>query len=346
MSVGGGALRVRVAYGESVQPFELFDLLPLPPVASPFIPGLEPTIDLPERMKELEGGVDLAWGRRASVSATVYRRQIDNVLVFAPGVTLFGGGAFAVNRDVDTRGVELDARAAVVERSSWRWELRAIAAALRSRAGSGFPVTTSGSASLQEGSPVFGVPGGDATYSDANGDGLLSRTEFKPREWNTDLRPSTPTFEGALHSTITWRSRLTLLAIVDRHSGHHAFPGSEAMHCGQPNCREAQDPSATLAEQARALELQSGRAFTDASFTRLREVALRWVLAPARADASPFRGATIVVAGRDLATWTGWRGLDPEINTNLRSALLQSDRGGVPLPRRVSIGLEIDAGGR
>jgi hypothetical protein len=58
------------------------------------------------------------------------------------------------------------------------------------------------------------------------------------------------------------------------------------------------------------------------------------------------RGATLVVAGRDLATWSTWRGLDPEINTNRRSALVQTDLEGVPLPRRISIGLEIGAGGR
>jgi TonB-dependent starch-binding outer membrane protein SusC len=235
----------------------------------------------------------------------------------------------------------------VLQRSSWRWELRAIASVLRSRVGGGNSYSTSDYGFLEDGSPIFGVSAAAPSYADANGDGLLARTELVQPVWNVDLRPSTPTFEGALHSTVTFGSRLTLLTIVDRHGGHYAIPGTEAIHCAQPNCREGQDLAATLAEQAHAMDLQSGRrAFSDAGFTRLREVALRWVLAPVGSDARLYRGATLIVAGRDLATWSGWRGLDPEINTNGRRALVQTDRGGAPLPRRVSIGLELGSGTR
>ena len=52
----------------------------------------------------------------------------------------------------------------------------------------------------------------------------------------------------------------------------------------------------------------------------------------------------MVVSGRDLALWTHWKGLDPEININVRSVGTQSDGGGVPLPRRLTIGVELGAG--
>ena len=68
------------------------------------------------------------------------------------------------------------------------------------------------------------------------------------------------------------------------------------------------------------------------------------VLSVTRENATRYGGATLVVAGRDLATWSGWRGLDPEINTNPRSVMVQNDGGGVPLPRRISIGLEVGSG--
>jgi hypothetical protein len=249
-----------------------------------------------------------------------------------------------VSRDASTRGVELDARATVLERASWRWELRAIASALRNRLGAGIPYLSETGGVLQEGASINSVSTTPSSYSDANGDGLISWTEIRPGDWNTDLRPSTPTFEGALHSTLTLGSRVTLLTIVDRRAGHYGLAGSEGVHCQFSNCRESQDPSTSLAEQARAIDLQMGRRASDASFTRLREVSLRWVLAPGGSNATRYGGATLVVAGRDLATWSGWRGLDPEINTNPRSVMVQNDGGGVPLPRRISIGLEVGSG--
>ena len=336
----GGNLRVRAAYGEAAQPFSMFDFF-VPPIPFPVIPGLKPASKTPELVRELEGGVDLEWSRRASIGTTIYWRRASDVLTWLPN-QLFGG-ATAYTRNIDTRGVEIDARAAVLERGGWRWELRAIAAALRNRAEGDYKLFGPGYAVVQEGSPVYGVSGSEPTFADKNGDGLLTYQEVTARQPEADLRPSTPTFQGALHSTVAWGSHLTVLAIVDRHSGQYAVPGSEWIHCAQPNCREAQDPGSTLAEQAHALELQTGRVFSDASFTRLREVSIRWVLMSA---AGGSRGATLVVAGRDLATWTGWKGLDPEINTNRRIALVQSDLGGVPLPRRVSVGVEIGAGTR
>jgi hypothetical protein len=342
-SLRGGQIRVRVAYGESAQPFELFAVQPLPIVPSLFGSGVGDTEDIPERLRELEGGVDLEWGRGA-VGATLYHRS-QNLLEIVPAIVPYARSVFA--RDAHTRGVELDARAVVLERSGWRWELRAIASMLRNRVGGSVALSTSNFAFLEEGSPIYGVTSADPSYSDANGDGLISRAELVQPTWNADLRPSTPTFEGGLHSTVTLGSRLTFLAIVDRHSGHYANAGSEAMHCRQPNCRDGEDLEASLAEQARALDLQSGRlVFTNAGFTRLREMSVRWTLAPGGGRARPFGDATLVVSGRDLATWTGWRGLDPEINTNRRGVLIQTDVGGVPLPRRFSIGLEVGSGAR
>lgn len=339
-SIRGGVLRVRAAYGEAAQPFELFNLQPLPRVGSSFTSAVDLPLDLPERVRELEGGIDLDWGGRGAISATIYRRT-EKVVSIVPSALVFFG---VVSRDASTRGVELDARRVVLERSSWRWELRAIASALRNRVGAGVPYISNAGGVMQEGAPIYGVSSATPSYSDTNGDGLISYAESRPSDAFSDLRASTPTFEGALHSTLAFRSHFTLFTIVDRRSGHYGIPGSEVIHCARQNCRDGQDPSATLADQARALYLQTGRGSSSAAFTRLREVALRWVLAPSGSDTRRYGGATLVVAGRDLATWSGFRGLDPEINTNPRGALVQNDAGGVPLPRRVSIGLELGAG--
>jgi hypothetical protein len=222
------------------------------------------------------------------------------------------------------------------------WELRALGATQRTRVVGGDYATYTPSFDVtRNGAPLHAVTGAPPIYADTNGDGLLSIFEFTRRAVDADLRPSTPTFQGALHSVVAIGRRLELTTIVDRQSGQYVFPSSELTQCGPPNCREAQDPASTIDEQAHRWDLLTRTAFADASFTRLREVSVRWALGGTRS----WRGATVVVAGRDLALWTRWRGLDPEIDTNRRSATVQSDDRGVPLPRRLTVGVEFGGGG-
>jgi hypothetical protein len=106
-----------------------------------------------------------------------------------------------------------------------------------------------------------------------------------------------------------------------------------------------QDPTTSFDAQAATLanvyEAATGKAF-DASFTRLREVSARWTLPVGRLATLGASGARMMVAGRDLATWTKWPGTDPEISSLLRSALTRDDGSAVPLPRRLMVGLEFD----
>ncbi|MFL5620773.1 MAG: TonB-dependent receptor domain-containing protein [Gemmatimonadaceae bacterium] len=342
-ALAGGALRLRMAYGESVQPFAMFESPTLPAPSTNF-PRSPSQVDVPERMRELEGGADLEWGERGAVSLSAYSRRIDNVLL----VTLTGlpFAVPGVTRRVDSHGIELDARARIVDRRSLRSVLRFVGATQRNRlVGAGIASGPNGLV-VQAGAPIGAVTGATPRSADSNGDGILTRAEFTSRDFQADLRSSTPTFEGALHSTTTIGNRLTVTAVLDRRAGQYVRSASERIRCGRPNCRELQDPTATIADQAYALDVQSNLAFNSASFTRLREVTLRWTLTDARAQRRSVTAATVVVSGRDLATWTRWKGLDPEINTNLRSAGMQSDAGGVPLPRRLSIGVELGMGGR
>jgi len=52
--------------------------------------------------------------------------------------------------------------------------------------------------------------------------------------------------------------------------------------------------------------------FEDADFLKLRELALTYFAPPGTAAALRARAATITLAGRNLATWTGYSGVDPE----------------------------------
>ena len=52
--------------------------------------------------------------------------------------------------------------------------------------------------------------------------------------------------------------------------------------------------------------------FQDASFLKLREVTMRYSLAPRLASLLRARSADVLLTARNLGTWTKYRGVDPE----------------------------------
>lgn len=65
-----------------------------------------------------------------------------------------------------------------------------------------------------------------------------------------------------------------------------------------------------------------------------------------RADPSTFaqflgRTSTITLAGRNLATWTHYRGLDPELNEQPLNMLPRVDYAETPLPRELLLRFDL-----
>jgi TonB-dependent starch-binding outer membrane protein SusC len=93
-------------------------------------------------------------------------------------------------------------------------------------------------------------------------------------------------------------------------------------------CQAAYDPKAPLFEQARRMASLMGTDagyVEDASFVKLREVSLT-LLAPN--DWARRVGGTnlsLTLAGRNLATWTDYKGFDPELNWNGTSNFSTAD---------------------
>ena len=87
----------------------------------------------------------------------------------------------------------------------------------------------------------------------------------------------------------------------------------------------------------------------DGSFLRWRELAATYNLGTSAAGRLGFRNASITLAGRNIFLWTKYPGLDPESNDNGRgsSGTLAdnfqnaSDAFGLPIPRRVSLALNL-----
>jgi hypothetical protein len=109
-----------------------------------------------------------------------------------------------------------------------------------------------------------------------------------------------------------------LSAMFDHKGGHKLLNFTEQFRCvAFQSCRASQDPNAPQELQARfAAGLLGTNAgyVEDATFTKLREVALT-LSAPNRwASRVGVSGLSLTVAGRNLKTWTDYTGFDPEAN--------------------------------
>jgi hypothetical protein len=179
-------------------------------------------------------------------------------------------------------------------------------------------------------------------FSDANGDGVIGENEVQIGDTAVYIGASTPTREMSLNMGVTlFNNRLRFAAQFDHRSGFKRFDGTEEERCQTiGNCRALNDPSAPLADQAAAVAARSAALghtaagyIVNASFTKLRELSATYYL-PASIS-SAFRGhdVSITVAGRNLATWTNYPGIDPETNTALTSDQQPMDYYITPLQR-------------
>jgi hypothetical protein len=73
---------------------------------------------------------------------------------------------------------------------------------------------------------------------------------------------------------------------------------------------------------------------------RVREIALHWTVPPAGARFLGV-GAEVTVAGRNLAMWTKYRGLDPEISYLSPDILLRQELLRMPIPRELVVRLDV-----
>ncbi|HEX7981695.1 MAG TPA: TonB-dependent receptor plug domain-containing protein [Gemmatimonadaceae bacterium] len=343
--VAGGQMRLRGAFGESAQRMAMSSDV-MSAVAPPVIyfGPAPPALPTPERMKELEGGFDLEWGTAGALSATYYHRTISNVVFGQPA--RFGGVNLSV-LDLASHGVELDTRAMVLQRGALSWSLRGIVATNTNRVMTDSVSTTPGGAALVTGYPVGVAQRLRYTVNDANGNGVFDAGEVVLGSGFERFGGSTPTLTLALHSELRIGRRLSLTGVVDRRSGAWTLSSYAGKSCAIPeySCRQYQDQSTSVADQAAAwfdaFYASNNPAAFDASFTRLRELSLRWTLKPGSARVGGSSAMQIVLSGRNLATWTQWPGSDPEINSLGRDSITRNDATAVPLPRRVMLGVEV-----
>jgi hypothetical protein len=185
------------------------------------------------------------------------------------------------------------------------------------------------------------------SYKDINGDGLISRVncpsyggvanpqlatgpacEIVLADTESYAGSPLPTREASFSSTLTLYRNVRLTTLFDYRGGYKQFNATAEFRCNTiQNCREINDKSAPLADQARALASRMGTFsgyIEDGSFVKLRELAVTFVAPRQYAARIGADALSLTVAGRNLYTWTNYGGFDPEVNSGTSSAAFGS----------------------
>ena len=303
----------------------------------------------PEKSGELEGGFDLGlFQDRLSVEYSRYVKKTTDALVqvvLAPSLGL-GDSRFQNLGQVTNRGQEVALRAAVIDTRAVKFDLSSnftyttnvLDDLGRDSQGNPIPPIFQGFSSTQ----IIrnGLPLGSywqrpiTSFQDINGDGVISRVncpgqpalaggpacEIAIGDTSEFLGTPFPTREITVSPSLTLFQNFRLSALFDHRGGHKLQNFTRSFRCqsGFQNCADAADRTlSTFQNQANilaALMGTQGGFIEDATFTKLREVALTITAPKSVANRVRAGAASLTLAGRNLKTWTKYSGFDPEVN--------------------------------
>ncbi len=281
----------------------------------------------PERTSEVEIGFEAdGFSQAAHVDFAYYDKSSSDALVartLAPslGVTTT---QFLNLGKVTNKGVEISATARALSRPNLGISITASAWGNRNRLvtlGSGIaPIIFGLGGASQRHTPGYALGSyfmRPYTYRDVNADGIIDTSEVTLGAAPTFLGQPFPDHGGTLGLDVTVRQHVRFYALLDGRFGNKLYNSTEQFRCGLANCRAINDKTAPLADQAAAAANLKGTQagyIEDGSFTKLREVSVTYFAPDAWAKAFGASAVSFSIAGRNLATWTKYKGIDPELN--------------------------------
>lgn len=344
------SLRLRAASGKSGQKPNFRDAITFfnaqtVTVSGADVPGItiggtgNPALR-PEKSRETELGFDVGFlDEKIGLEVTHYQKRTDDLLIAVPLPPSLGltTTQFQNLGSVSNKGWEYVMNTRVLDMP---------------RVGFDFTITGSTNDNklltlgfLPTGDPVppivvntqqqhrVGVPLGSYfqrsyTFNDANGDGIIARSEITLSDTAVYLGNPLPTHQFGFTPTLTLNKIFTISAFFDHKGGYKLFNLTRRFRCTFFNCPEAYDPSTPLADQAAAIAASAlgtdAGYIEDATFTKLRELTFT-VQSPEAMTRALGHAVSFSLTGRNLKTWTNYTGFDPEINSTPGANFSTSD---------------------
>ncbi|HEX2166865.1 MAG TPA: TonB-dependent receptor, partial [Longimicrobiales bacterium] len=343
-------LRLRAAYGQSgTQPdafaaLRTFSAVAGPGGASTVTPSSPGNPNLgPERSSEIEFGFDAGlFDERIGLEVTGYRGSVTDMILVrdAPPSAGFPGSQFTNLGGFDKWGYELMVRGNVFETNSAALDLTL-----------SFSMNDSEVRDLGEGTESliesFGIehrvgsPVGSwfhhrivsATYHEDiavmrqsmmcdNGAGGSVACFGNPEDGNQITAPrvfigrSLPKYEGSISPSLTFLERFRLTGMIDFKLDQYKWDHNERVRCSLFNiCHQNVEPQQYDPVQIAAYrhgDRFGAEYIQDAGFAKLREISLAYTVPPSFANRLGASRANIMLAARNLNTWTSWEGMEPE----------------------------------
>lgn len=339
------SLRLRSAYGQSgLRPNFRQAVTTLSPVSAT-VGGndvsavtLNTTGNLelePERSSEWEFGFDAGlMDDRISLDVTYFNKLSRDALISRRLAPSFGLTAAVFDNlgAVRNKGTEISLNANLLQAENTRLSLRISNSTLSNEIealGEGVEpiIFNRGLQRHQEGFPAGAFFQRPYTFADASGDGLIAPEDV---QFSADsavfIGTTLPTNSQSLSLDLTLYRNIRISTLFDRRAGHYQSNASSAFACRtgaarsiRGHCAASGDPNAPLDIQARHIASRfRGSDFgyiEKADFIKWREVAVTLFTPANIGERVPLLlGSSITFSGRNLATWTDYTGLDPEIN--------------------------------
>jgi hypothetical protein len=244
----------------------------------------------------------------------------------------------------ENRGLEVGARARLADGDAVRADVALSFTSLRNEVldmGDTPPIVGT-NYQIARGYPLYGAWGRPFSVVDQNGDGVIVPAEVVAENTSRFLGSPVPTRELGVAPSIVFGRALTVAALIDYRGGFRAVNSAGRLRCNG-TCAELYLPGVSASAQARAVDPSDAAAawIEDASFVRLRELALSWALPASLGRVVGARSASLGVAARNLWTSTDYTGLDPEVSTTGQTRIDQQELFTLPLPRVVSLRLDL-----
>lgn len=356
------SLRLRTAYGESGKQPNFRDAITFfntqtVTVAGSDQPGITVggtgNLDLkPEVSREIEGGFEAAFlESRVGLELTYYQKTSQDLLIARPLPPSLGltQTQFDNLGESQNKGWEVLLRGQILDLPNAKLDVTATYAGNKTkltdigRLASGEKISpiVFGIQRHVEGFPLGGYWDESINFSDKNGDGIITRVncpgqaqvaggpecEMELGELSYLGQPL-PTREISVSPRLQLFDWLQFSALIDHKGGFKVFNNTARFRCNFGNCAAAYLKTAALEDQAANLgQLMNTDAgyVEDGTFTKLRELAATITVPREWANRVRTENLTLTIAGRNLVTWTDYKGFDPEVNSQPGSNFGTSD---------------------
>lgn len=329
----------------------------------------------PEKTDEYEVGADAGFFQeRVSLQFTYFDKRSRDALISRRLAPSFGLTATNLQNlgGISNKGTETQLDLQVLDRSNVQLNMRVTATQLRNKivelgSVAGKPINdiiiNRGEQRHKAGYSAGAFFQRPFTYNDANRDGVLARSEVFVGTDPIYVGDAIPRWNRSISADLELFKFLRFSTLFEGRGGHKQLNAGEQFRCASApsfsdrGCAAVGNPNASLEEQARFIASNFGGALPSVSgttrlgyienggFVKWREFSVGLEV-PERyvtyLRAVSVRGASLSFAGRNLATWTKYTGLDPEIVEAATTAFNQSEFNTQPMPRIYSARLNLN----